>query len=402
MAIGNAGGVSRWTDRTVEFALHQGDTVRQRLRSVGNQRLKASAQRVEKATSDVLDIAGPQHSLIPQGEVYMIPANPNKILSLCAVRHVAAEVVRRFNLSLDHVWELCYCSTQHTICQFQFAVKCSSLVHQWNENWAQTQWGQDWLAACEKWEEGRLSSLFMNMTPSRHNNRVTNLLKRVTSSHTDNRTRYTPEFCSQQIWLLRQFAHDLENLGDGSSSVEFLKRACNRNGTLYHLKNVGVFTAAQLAAILFFWNLVNIPCWRASECPILDPSKEHYQRGIRTETDDGVAPQEYTALHDLATDRNRCNIKSLEAVHRALCIVCHQRDTSELYVENGCCEGVRPKDVLDLMVVGMLSLDLRPAPWSNPYQPVYQLWKKPWGETEEWTLVPPERVGDALSLLTPD
>ena len=340
----------------------------------------------------------------------MIPANPNKLLSICTVRHAAALVVRQFDLQQEDVWELCYCSTQHSICAFQFIAKCVSLVNQWEDKWVGTLWGRQWIAAIrERKKRGRLSSLFMNMMPSRYNNRATNLLKCVMSSHTDNRLHYMTNFCAQQIELLRQFADDLLDLEDGASTVEFLQRALNKNGPLHNLKHIGVFLAAQLPFILYIWNLLKIPCWRASECPILDPEKQHYRRGTQNAARRGrgrgggaAAPPEYTTLHSLATDRDQGDIKSLEVVHQALCIVAHMWDTSELYVENSCCEGVHPNDVVDCLLLGMVSFDLQPALWISPYQPTYQLWKKAWGDTEEWTLVPPERESKVLSLLTRD
>jgi hypothetical protein len=90
------------------------------------------------------------------------------------------------------------------------------------------------------------------------------------------------------------------------------------------------------------------------------------------------------------------DLKSLKSVARALIILAYLYNTCGLKIENGGCEGVRVHPALDMLVRGMLSLNLLPTSTSNPYHPDYELWMKEYGEEEVWKRVP---VQDVMKVL---
>jgi len=110
-------------------------------------------------------------------------------------------------------------------------------------------------------------------------------------------------------------------------------------------------------------SVVKIPCWRASECPVMDHRKKHFKMG---ESESDTTDEEKLL---------KCvdSVKSLESVHRGLLIVAHVEETSEVVIKNGGCEGIWPSEVLDCLLEGMDSFDLRPTADSNPYSCSYKL-----------------------------
>ncbi len=348
------------------------------LTTVGDQQLRRNPK--AKGTSDVAAItATSPASPILHGCMHTIRANMNKMAPHCAVRHAAKLVATKFELSQQHVWNLFFCQTQHYICSAIFIAKCLSLTTQWQELWAPPRkFGLDWLKACKgDGFDGLLASLFMNMTPVEDTNSVSGLLKRVPGASLVKGTNYTPEFCAQQIELLRQFGDDLENSKDSRSTVDILDKARNdTRGTLAKVVNVGKFVAPQIHTGLFLWGLADIPCWRASECPIMDEGKDHFsQEGA------GDADQVEKLL------RSALKVKSIEAAHRGMLIIAHEFGTCVIKIENGGCEGVRVTVVQDILLEGMDSFDLRPTEESRPYRPSYELWYKPYGEEGRWVAV---------------
>ena len=381
------------TDEPGQYRLAQGATMRRRLQTVGDAALRDLD---EKGMSEMVDIVqGPRSASIPRAMIRALPANPNKMAPHSAERHAAKLVVDRFHLKQQHVWNLMYCKLQHYICSAIFITKCVSLVTQWDDLWADTEWGADWMAACNgDGFDGSLASLFMNMTDAANNNNVAGTLRRVGASHLDKDEKYAPEFCAEQIERLRRFADDVVQSNDNRTTIEILQRAKGRQGPLPGLKNLGDFVYPQLIVGLFLWGLIRIPCWRAAECPILDTGKEHFQRGTEGVSDD--APQQ---AHLLDTAREEYSVKSVVSVQRVLSILAHEENTSEHKPENTSCEGVRDKNVYDYYIEGMVSFDLRPAPGSNHYHKNYRLWRKLHGPGERWTLVPVEETHDVLRLV---
>ena len=316
---------------------------------------------------------------------------------MCAVRHAAVRVAKKFRLRKPHVWELFYCHTQHLMCVPIFIAKCHSLVEQWDYMWAESDVGRNWMDACRgEGNDGCIASTFMAMSDSSRTNNVSAELKRVGLSHVDKDQEYTPEFCRGQVQLLQQFVDILERSPASTSTVEILKQAAKRGngGTLGNLKNVGDLFIPQLLSSFFLWGFAAIPCWRACECPILDDKKKHYQAGTNGGTDDGDAPEIARFDRIKKTDK----VKSLESVHRVLCTVAHIFNTSETVAENGSCEGERTKLVQDFVVYGMDWFDFRPTANSNAYNPQYHLWWKPWGAHEAWRKVPYRNISKLLAV----
>jgi len=297
----------------------------------------------------------------------------------------------RFQLRKQHVWNLFYCQLQHYICPAIYIVKCVSLVEQWDELWAPPRkFGRDWEEACRgDGFDGKLASLFMHMTQPSHNNCVSTFLKRVSASHMDKTLQYTPDFCMRQIDLLRLFADDLENSRDDRSTVDILNKAKNpKTGTLGRMVGLGEFVYSQVATGLFLCGLADIPCWRASECPIMDHKKKHFKTGGSREDD--VTGKRHKMIH---------RMKSLETVHRSLLIVAHLEGTSEAVIENGGCEGTdRPTEVLDCLLEGMDSFNLRPTKNSNPYRCEYKVWQKAYGAEERWTAIDTSKQHEVLRI----
>jgi len=222
----------------------------------------------------------------------------------------------------------------------------------------------------------------------KHTNNVSGFLCRETSSH-EQELDFTPEFCRTEIGKLRRFADDLENTDDNVPTTDLLhKHTEGKNATIGNMKGLGKFRFPQIPTGLFLWSLVDISCFRASDCPILDTTKEHFKR-CAVEAVDDLAPRPNS-------EKKTHKLKSIDAIHRCLIIVAHVEGVAVLTVENGNCEGVRGNEVMDFILEGMDSFDLRPTEDSNPYRPRYQLWLKPYGPNEKWVPVDPDRVAQVL------
>jgi len=379
-------GSSPMEDQDPQYRLVQGKTVTWSLQTVGDQDLVRD--RPAKAASDLADITE-EGSDIPHGRMRKIKAIYNKMGQHSSERSAAEKVAKKFGLGEEHAWNLFYCKNMHYRSPAVFIAKCESLVNQWDSLWKSTPFGRKWLEAVEgNGFGGKLASAFMNMTVHAHSGNLTSLLKRETSSHIEKEVDFTPEFCSEQIKLLQEFANDVRSATHKVTTLELLEKAGKPSGTLGRIKGFGQFGYPTLITGLFLWGLADIPPWRAAECPILDASKKHYQKG-------GNA-----ALHQAILDQEKVSkVKNLAAVHRAMLIVAHIEGVAQLTVENGACEGVRQNEVFDLLLENMDSFDLRPTEDSHAYSPKYELWHKPYGEDAKWAPVPLSDVRKVLRIV---
>ena len=364
-------------DGSEQYRRVAGETSATPLTTVGDASLAKDP--LAKGTSDVEDIEG---SDVLHGSMVSLRENPNKMALHCATRRAAQLVADKFKLGRQHVWNLFFCHLQHSFSPVQFIAKCESLVSQWTELWAPpNQFGVAWKEACTgDGFDGHLASLFMNMTPPDNSDSMSNLLKRVTSSHVKKGVDYSPEFCASQIELLRQYGDDLRNAPDSKSTVDILEDALHRTtGPLTKLVNVGRFVGPTVHTGIFLWGLEPMPCWRASECPILDKTKKHFAEG----NDDSVGEGKF---------------KSQNSALRGLLITAHQFRTSTVKVENSGCVGKRTYVALDFLLIGMDSFDLRPTDDSHPYSPDYELWLKEYGAECKWRVVEPSQVLEVLRI----
>jgi hypothetical protein len=381
------------------YQLFQGGTMERVLQTVGNLALAdPPCDPSAKGTSDAKEI-------LQSNRLFAclegIPANPNKLAQHSALRHSAKLVAQKFHLGRPHAWQLFYCMLQHFICPPIFIAKCLSLVGQWDRKWSRDpDFAREWKAACQSnGFDGRLAAAFMNMAPHHDSNYVTNYFKRVQAAHVFAGVTYDPERCQAEVELLRQFSDEVKNSPPTRSTVSILVKAKNpRTGTLGKIKGMGLFVYPQIITGIFLWALEKIPSWRAAECPILDKGKRHYKEG-------GDAAQEQDFDNDDDDDdptlthwlrQHLKEVRSLEAVNRALIIVAHLEGTNGGAAENGGCEGTRIKEVLDALVRGMESFNLLPTTTSHPYEPDYNLWWKEYGTEAEWKVVPSHKIQEVL------
>ena len=393
---------------TGRYRLVQGAKGNRHLATVGDQTIKCNRRNlVNKGTSDVDYITDPATSPILHARMRTIRANPNKMAPFCAIRHAAKLVADKFTLREPHVWDLFYCHLQHYICPAQFLAKCLSLVEQWEELWAPPcDFGVAWLEACGgRGFNGKVAHLFMNLSVPAHGNCVTSKLKCVAASHVDKELDYTAEFCKEQVELLRQFGDELEGSNDSRTTIDILNQAKSKTGkgTLGKVANVGEFGLPQVHTNLFLWGLVDIPCWRAAECPIMDKGKKHYTQAgnaadAANEDEDNDLPDPAGQADLFQTVATTRNVKNLLMVHRGMLIIAHEDGTCEIRVENGGCKGVRPTEVQDQLLIGMDSLDFRPTDTSNAYCPDYNLWLKLYGPNERWEIVPQRNIKETLRI----
>ena len=368
------------------------------LKTVGDQTLPHPKNNSPvKGSSDVKQIVKPQSGLL-YARVRTMRANPNKFAPFSALREAGKTVSEKFKFREQHAWNLVYCLFQHYICPFEFVAKCLSLVHQWDELWAPSvnDFGKEWLAACRgNGFDGKLASLFMNMVDVNASDRVSSYLKRVKAAHLTCDHKYTPEFCKGQISLLRDFALDVSKSDDGRSTIDILLKAASKTtGTLGRMVNMDKYVNPQVITNLWMWGLMpDVPAFRASECPILDKDKKHFKQS-NVEADIQEQEEDPNVVANMMDSKE---VKSIRAVHRAMLIVAHLEQTSEVTVENGGCEGVRkPPIPLDFVLEGMESLNLLPSEDSTPYHLCYVLWYKAFGEEERWRPVMPSEVMEKL------
>ena len=364
------------------------------LKTVGDQRLecnrKCDRDPVAEGTSAVEDI---KKSSILHGRMHAIRAYPNKMGAYSGQRAAAKLVAKKFKLNNQHIWDLFYCHLQHNRAPGIFIAKCLSLTEQWEELWAPpNEFGVQWMEACEADSEtGNLASLFLNsMNVHLHTGNVSSFLCRETSSHIQD-LDFTPEFCRNEIEKLRRFADDLKGSDDNRSTTDILKKSMTGGDkTLGNMKGIGEFLFPQIPTGIFLWGLLDIPCWRAADCPILDPEKKHFKQCEIEAVDEHATRADST--------KKKHKFKSVEALHRCLLIVAHEERVAVLVIENGTCEGVRGNEVFDFLLQDMDSFDLRPSEDSNPYCPCYQLWCKAYGPDEEWRLIDPADIQKVLRM----
>ena len=335
------------------------------------------------------------------GRMVACRACPNKFAMHSSDRHAAKLVVDRFGLKEQHVWHLFYCKNQHWMIPAVFVAKCLSLVHQWDDVWASSPFGNQWLEAVDtNGHDGLLASVFMNMTPHVHTNFASSLLKRATSAHVSDDQVFTPEGCQRDIELLRQFGESVVQSTPLDSTVSLITKSLSpTTGTLGPIMGFGSFTYPQIITGIFLWGLLPIPCWRAAECPIMDLGKKHYVENSKELLDEEKdAAQEEPQLSDALAAKLAKEVKR-EAMNRCLVIVAHIERTSSVFCENSGCEGIRTNLVMDYLQRDMVSWDLRPTASSNSYHPEYALWRKYPGAEACWEEVPIRQVWAELRMV---
>jgi len=385
------------------YLLLQGATQRWSADTIGNQALRRNLW--AKATSDVEELRR-RSGEFTMAEMEAITANPNKMAMYSSERHAAKLVCDRFELNEQHAWDLFYCKLQHNISSATYIAMCVSLVEQWETRWKESERGRRWMAAVESGAPGSLASAFMRLSDDHSAAcRMTSVMKRVHQNHypKGSRERYTEEYCREQVELLQEFGQDVRDSSDNRPTVDILAEASHpTKGTLGRMFGIGTFVIPQIITGLFLWGLQEgIPCWRAAECPIMDSKKGHYPKSQQVNEEvaaavaemDSSEPEEEGAKKPKFREKQTLEkVRSLKTVHRCCLIVAHREGVAGLTVENGGCEGVRLEDVLDFLLRGMDSFDLRPTANSHPYRPCYQLWRKGYGADAAWRPVALEEL----------
>jgi hypothetical protein len=393
------------------YLLMQGKKQKWTANTIGDQTVKRNLK--AKATSDVEELRRRSDEFV-FAEMESIEACPNKMATHSAERYAAKQVCMRFKLDEQQAWELFYCKLQHYISSATFIGMCTSLVEQWESRWKDLAQGRRWAAAIESRVPGRLASAFMQLSGDHSAAcRISSVLKRVHQCHypREEISKYTEEYCREQVELLQEFGQDVRDSADNRSTVEILVEASHETrGTLGRVHGIGTFVIPQIITMLFLWGLQEgIPCWRAAECPILDVTKEHYPKSEEVKAEVAAAVAEADALDRPAAGAKKRTktqqqtlekVRSLHTVHRCCLLVAHKEMVAGLTVENGGCEGVRKEDVLDFLLRGMDSFDLRPTAESHPYRPCYQLWLKGYGADAVWQPVALEDLARVLRVFS--
>jgi len=359
--------------------------------SVGNRSSQLPpAERLQSAFEEILVSDHILHSIL-----WCIRAHPNKFVTWSALRAAAINLMKCFSLPESAGRELMLCQMFHTKSAGVHIAKCQSLEEQWNSHWKDQAWGKAWTQACKEQREeqdpvkGRLSSVFMNMVKVEAINNMVGGLCRSSqlTLPVESLQSFSEKFCREQMDIIDSFLDEIRAMGGRKSVCDLVKRHSRRKkGTI---PGAGDFTYPQLAVLAFVnGRFHGGSLWRAAECVIVDSKKGHHGKAIGQ-----------VDVNDWDTMTARCGISEGVMVARALTLVSHKNNTHPGKVENGSCENTRKNTVLDFVVPGMTSYDLRPAPGSDPHEPVCQLWKKCWGEDKEWELVADEDVEREMMLV---